>query len=146
MPDVKDPEYHFVPKPADPMPPISEHEFNRKFYNCYRGSKRHRHFLGITCRKTCRPANDALDRIPKRDRQVIIEGDKREIFWGLLAREAVSFRRVVVYHVIFLSAPFVFWVLWLLKWGHSGDWQNASVPFLAALGLLSLFWFPLMHK
>jgi hypothetical protein len=47
---------------------------------------------------------------------------------------------------LILLPPLIFWFLWLFQWGHSGDLQNASVPFLSALGLISLFWFPLINK
>jgi len=36
--------------------------------------------------------------------------------------------------------------MWLFAWDHPGDLQNASAPFLSVLGLISLFWFPLIAK
>jgi hypothetical protein len=87
---------------------------------------------------------DALTKIPKRDRRVIEDGNGREIFWGLYAVEVVSFATVVMYHTIILVGPFVFWALWIAK--KPKDLQNASVPVLTVLGMLSLFWVILMYK
>jgi hypothetical protein len=142
------PQYSFSPKPrgpADPEPPISRHEFRNRFYKCYRGGKKHNHRFW-SCRKQCRRKNDALEKIPKRDREVIEEGDTREIFWGLLAVEEIQFLRVLIYHIAFIAGPFTFWALWLTEMGHPGDLQNASIPFTTAFGLMSLFWFPLWHR
>jgi len=74
------------------------------------------------------------------------KGPARDFFWGIIAKERISFFTVAFYHIIVLLPPFVFWFSWLFLWGHSGDLQNASVPFLSALGLLSLFWFPIFAK
>jgi hypothetical protein len=74
------------------------------------------------------------------------EGDAREILWGIHGVERLSFLMVAMYHIFILFPPLIFGFLWLFYWGHSGDLQNASVPFLSALGLISLFWFPLPHK
>jgi hypothetical protein len=147
MPDITNPEYEFTPKPADPMPPVSRHEFKRKFYSCYKGGKKHHHFLR-GCRRQCRRKADALERIPKRDREIIEDGDGREIFWGLLADEEIQALRVVIYNVILLAGPIAFWILWL-KMGHPGDLQNASVPVTIALSsfaMLSSFWMLLRKR
>jgi hypothetical protein len=147
MPDITNPEYEFTPKPADPMPPVSRHEFKRRFYGCYKGGKKHRHFFA-NCRRQCRNKADALERIPKRDREVIEEGDGREIYWGLLADEEIQALRVVVYNIVLLAGPIVFWILWL-RMGHPGDLQNASVPIMIALGslaMLSSFWMLLRNR
>lgn len=131
------------------MPPISIHEFRRRFYAC---SKRHSSLTTRImcklhkCRNPCRRSRTALERIPKRKRRVEEDGDSREVFWGIQAIERLSFAVVATYHVFVLAPPLVFWLLWLFYWDHQGDMQNASVPFLTALGILSLFWFPLIHK
>jgi hypothetical protein len=103
----------------------------------------------IPCRKKCGRypgRKGALDRIPKRNRWLDVGGQEREFFWGLLATEQVSALRVFWYHVLILSGPFAFWWLWLFLWGHSGDLQNASLPFSTVCVLLSMFWLPLLHK
>lgn len=113
--------------------------------NATKAKKKHAHRFR-SCRKPCRIKNDALEKIPKRDREVIEEGDAREEFWGLLVVEEIQFLRVFAYHVTFIAGPFVFWALWLTVMGHPGDLQGASVPFTVALGLMSLFWFPFWHR
>lgn len=142
------PQYHFTPKPrgpADPEPPISRHEFRNRFYKCYKGGKKHTHRFW-SCRKLCRIKDDALERIPRRDREVVEEGDAREEFSGLLAVEEPQVLRVVIYHVLFVAGPFTFWALWLMVMGHSSYLQGASVLFTTALGLISLLWFPLLNR
>ena len=136
-------EYHFAPRPPTQMPPIKPEEFKCRFYACYRGGNKHHHFFP-KCRRPCRDKQDALNRIPKRDRDVIEDGDNREIFWGLVAVEQISFFMVAMYHSVILAPCLTFWMIWLFAWHHPGDLQNASVPLLAVLPLLSLFWYPLV--
>jgi len=107
-----------------------------RYYECLTGGVSHTHWWRA-CRKQCRKRKDALEKIPKRDREVIEDGDEREIFWGLLAVEEIQFVRVLLYHILCLAGPFVFWVLWM-KMGHPGDLQNASIPITVALGFLGL--------
>lgn len=126
------------------MPPISQHEFQRRFYFCYKPSSLCR-FLH-KCKKPCRPSSEAIDRIPKRTGPFEEAGDGREYFWGILAVEKVSFIVVAYYHAVIFLGPFVFYFLWLFYWNHSGDMQNGSTPLAIVLGLLSLLWFPLIHK
>jgi hypothetical protein len=138
-------QYEFYPRPPKTIPPIKPWEFKCRFYTCFQGGSKHRH-LFLKCRKPCRLKKDALDRIPKCDRSVIEEGDQREIFWGLLAVEQISFAMVAMYHFLILAPTFVFWMLWLFVWGHRSDLQNASVPFLSTIPLLSLFWLMLVKR
>jgi hypothetical protein len=150
FPERTDGDYDFKPKPPNPIPPIQAHEFRRRFYFCRRGGKVHKHHLGfVSCRRKCGrypgPAS-ALDRIPKRNRWLNISRQEREFFWGLLAIEHVSIFRVVLYHILILLGPFLFWWLWLFQLGHHGDLQNASVPFSVICVLLSMFWFPLLQN
>ena len=81
--------------------------------------------------------------MPKRLWPLEIGGNARETFWGLYVVENISFLRVAVFHAVVIVPAVVFWFLWLFYWGHGGDLQNASVPFLCALGVVSLFWYPL---
>lgn len=130
------------------MPPITEHEFRRRFYACYnRCSMSKIIFLSAFHRynRVCRQSQ-VLSRIPKKTWRLEANGDSREIFWGILAIEEISFLVVSIYHFLILVPGFIFWFLWLFFWDHGGDLQNASVPFLALLACLPLFWFPLIIK
>lgn len=146
MPKTTDPgfnEYSFIPKPigpADPNPPLTRDEFKKRYYSCYKGKRRNSHFI-VSCRKKCRNKNDALEKVPKRDREVNEEGDSREFFWGLRAAEEIQFIIVSIYIALVFVTVFVFWALWLTTMDHPGDLQNASVPFTTAMGLLSIFVF-----
>lgn len=145
MPHDSDHDYEF--KKVGFKPPVSPRQFHRRFYRCYKGGKRHSHFYSA-CKQKCSEAKDALLRIPKRKDRVAerVDEDKENIFWGLQAVEGISFVRICLCHALFISGPFIFWGLWLTVVGHPGDLQNASIPFLVALGFLSIFWFLLGHK
>ena len=148
FPEDTDRDYDFRPKPPMPIPPIQPHEFTQRFYLCRRRGKLHRYHL-TPCRKKCGRypgPNGALARIPKRNTWPDVAGQEREFLWGLLAIERPSLFRVLLYHILILSAPFAFWWLWHFPWRHSGDLQNASVPFSVICVLLSMFWFPLLQK
>ena len=143
-PDNKD--YQYDPKPVKDMPPITRHEFKKRFYACHRrclpaicGVRNPLH----RCRKPCRYSPEAVNRLPKRSWPLEMGGDVRATFWGLYVVECISFFRVAAFHAIVIIPALVFWFMWLFYWGHSGDLQNASVPFLCALGIISLFWYSL---
>ena len=148
MPDPHDLQYRYCPKPVDHMPPISAREFRHRFYACPTDCCQRRRLIpsGLRtfhrCKRPCRRSLAALDRIPKKESSVEQSGDSREVFWGIQAVEEPSFAAICIYHILILLAPLTFWFLWLLYWGHRGDLQNASVPFLTVLTLLSLFWMP----
>lgn len=141
-----DPEYLYVPKPkkpSDPMPPIHPHEFETRFYSCYGGGQRHKHIFFACSSNTCRPDDDGLERIPKRTKPLAVGIPKRGHFWGLHARENISFLMVALYNLLLLILPFIFWICWLFVWKHPGDLQNASVPAAVVAALLPMFWLPL---
>lgn len=147
VPEASDDNYDYRPKPVMHQPPVSSHEFYRRFYACYGrciGSKTPLLRSFHRCRRPCRHSQEAVERIPKKKWRVEEKGFARDFFWGIFAVEKLSFFMVALYHIIILLPPLAFWFLWLFFWGHSGDLQNASVPFLSALGLLSLFWFPIL--
>lgn len=151
IPEAGNLAYEYNPRPMEIIPPVSPHEFRRRYYACHKRcsttSGNILCILGIRqCRRPCKRSQEALGRIPKRIWVLEEGGDARETFWGLHAREEISFFRVATYHFLILLPPFVFWFLWLFWWGHSGDLQNASVPFMGALGVISLFWFPLIQR
>ena len=126
------------------MPPITPHEFRRRYYSCHGNCPVSRSSLLCyfhRCKKPCRLRLDAVDRIPKRTSRLEMEGDARSSFWGLYAVERISFLKIAVYHSIIIIPSLIFMFLWLSYWGHSGDLQNASVPLLCGLALLSLLWF-----
>ena len=139
VPTPQNTEYQY--KLVKRMPPISRHEFKKRFYWCYG-----RCLLGILglpsrfhgCKKRCRTCPDAVDLVPKRLSPLEQGGDAREEFWGLYVGEVISAITVVVYLILILIAPFVLCFLWLFFWGHPDDLQNASVPLLCTLALIGV--------
>lgn len=149
FPPDNDDHYRYTPRPVQKMPPIRPHEFKKRYYWCY--GRCIPALFGVPnpfhkCKKRCYSCPDAVNLVPKRTLPLETSGDAREEFWGLYAREVISAKRVAVYMLFILVAPFVFWLLWLFNWGHSGDLQNASVPFLCTLGLSGLFITSLYHE
>lgn len=136
MPPKDDKEYEFIPKPADPMPPVSRHEFWRRYHYCYKGEKKHFRWFGKCCTGLCRGIADCLERVPKRDRKVLEEISSREIYWGLQAIEKPHALRLFLYYFGLLLSTVGFCVWWLVQ--HEGDLQNASVPITVAISALAL--------
>ncbi len=146
MPPTDDPDYY---DNENRLPPVLNCVFNANFYGCKKAcitSRLDRLGLFHQCkgRDHC-GSHQVLDRLPKRVRKWEIDQyDEKEEVWGLNAVFAVSFYRVMLYHVLILAGPVLFWGLWLKQW--PTDWQNASVPFFAVVVLLSLFWLPFAHN
>ncbi|KAL5379796.1 hypothetical protein DPSP01_008266 [Paraphaeosphaeria sporulosa] len=124
------------------IPPISKHEFKKRHEAC--GKQR----FHIRCNKQCPCVKmkakahnrDIINLLPKRVAQLDLSADERKLFWGLYARQEISFFRVLVYNVICISPLVWFFFMWLFAWGHGGDQQNASVPLMTMLSFLSIFW------
>jgi hypothetical protein len=114
-------------------------EFYRRFHgsgNCMTKTLNLFHI----CSHFCPTTIDCLDRIPKIISSFELETQGRDQAWGFQAVESISGLRVLVYHIMILAGPVVFWALWLWYWDYKADLQNASVPFTCILGALSLFW------
>ena len=86
-----------------------------------------------------------LEQLPRRRKRwdYHLEEETDEA-WGIHVVFAVSFLRVMIYHILILAGPMIFWGLWIQKWPR--DWQNASIPFFDVVVLLSLFWLPFAHR
>lgn len=133
---------------ASRNPPILQTVFNAKFYGCNKACIKSQldllcFFHECTGRNHCGKYR-ILERLPKRQRKWETDRDEEpEEAWGLNVAFGVSFFTVVVYHMLILAGPVIFWGIWLKSWPR--DWQNASVPFFAVAVLLSLFWLPFSH-
>ncbi|KAK8067758.1 hypothetical protein PG996_006870 [Apiospora saccharicola] len=138
FPESSDHSYQFTPRPMDMVPSISKHEFYRRFYTCSEATKRYH--LHHTCKLLQGHSHDVLHRLPRRTQELEPGGDKRERFWGLYAREAVSLRRVLIYNLICILPVLAFFFTWLFGIGSATDLQNASVPIGVITALMSLFW------
>ena len=132
-------QYHRV----EENPPVTTHQFESRFHACHRRCLSA--FMGIRnpfhrCRLPCKRKADAVNRVPKRVRPLDIGVSAQEIFWGLKAVERPCFVKVALFHVVPIAPTLIFWFLWLFYYGHTSDLQNASVPFLCVVGLITLFW------
>jgi hypothetical protein len=129
-------EYTFLPRPIDPDPPITKHEFNKRYYNiCEKPSTWHRH----QCLKFCTSGGHALAVLPKRELPLELGYDKREDIWGIFAQERRAFIGILAYFLLLSASSVVFFFLWLTVLGHSGDLQGASVPITLVMGLFGSF-------
>ena len=118
------------------MPPISKHEFRVSLSAC--PPKCQIKWLHGCLHPSTK--STALRRIPKKCDEWPIEADAQncEYAWGLEARVTYSALRMLLYNVIILLGPFVFWAYWQDK--HPTDMQNAVVPATIVIGLIPLFW------
>ncbi|MCJ1358617.1 MAG: hypothetical protein MMC33_008617 [Icmadophila ericetorum] len=140
LPSVTDSDYSLT---ASRDPPILAAAFNNSFYGCKKACIKSQ--LDIFCLlHECKGRNHCgkykvLERLPKRRKKWDVDSDhEKDEAWVLHAVFGVSFIKVLLYHMLILPGPLVFWGLWLMKW--PTDWQDASVPFFAVMVLLSLFW------
>jgi hypothetical protein len=155
-PKLNNYEYHFAPRPMEPIPPIRDHEFASHLRACYEPG-RHLHWFS-ECRRPCSSAG-VLQLIPQRRQALQSGGEPRVEFWGIYARERISAFRVAVYVLICLAPSILFFFIWIFTLGidfgssngqddgtekgtrkPSVDLQNASVPLTITIGLLGLLW------
>ena len=83
-------------------------------------------------------------RVPKRGASITMDKPEREIFFGLYAREGISFIHFFAWMCVCDIPRFIFNFIWIYCLGHLGDIQdgfrflNLSATFTAAF-LASLF-------
>ena len=142
FPDDTDLTYDFSPRPPEYMPPdgpISHDEFHFHYYydHCpsYLSWKRWFATSYFTTTGPSVASRTALDAVPKRKSELNKEDGKRELFYGLYAKEARSAFRVVMYISLCNIPGVLFFFLWLYQWGHGSDLQGASVPVNLSLSL-----------
>lgn len=139
----KDLVYKYNPRAGEEEaknPPFSEHLFDTMYNACGSSCKwpsmLHDCSDDLPINFHLTHGTDLINQIPKRDS--CFERDDTPEVWGLQAVLVPSVLRVVVYHVLWVLGPLVFWCWWL---GQSpGDWQNASVPITVIVGGISAFW------
>ncbi|WQF76806.1 Putative nucleoside phosphorylase superfamily [Colletotrichum destructivum] len=139
FPEAFNLDYDFIPKPAEreAMPPVTPHEFYRRFYACYdRTSALHFHHH---CRKLSGHSGDILDKFPKKRSELEEGGDARVVFWGIYARERIAMVRVLCYNFVCVLPMLVFFFGWLSRHGPEHI-QDAAVPVSVMTAMLSLFW------
>lgn len=127
--------YEYTPRPPKvEIPPISRHEFELALASCNTPC------LLAHLHECLEPpdGNIALDRIPKRNGAFALEAGGREFVWGILAQHSISYILVFMYHALVLAGLFAFWIWWQVR--HPGDMQNATVPVMVFVALLSLVW------
>ncbi|KAI2464067.1 hypothetical protein F4781DRAFT_414221 [Annulohypoxylon bovei var. microspora] len=138
FPEVANTDYEYEPRPMNFIPPVSQHEFETRFYACD-SSQPLRHWYHKCMVYGCQ-SYDILNLLPKKKTALEEAGDKREYFWGIYAREMVSFRWVIFYNVVCALPMLILFITWIVPAGKETDLQNASVPLTMVLTMLSLFW------
>ena len=128
-----DPAYVYAPRPPGPHedPPISAHEFNRRFYTTL-----------------CNPCgrSEAVTRIPKRSQrfQTNLHVDGREDMWGLHVELCPSFFRVLLWQIAVTAGGWALMAWWLVH--HKNDLQGASVPVTIIMTALMALYVPLWER
>lgn len=122
--------YQYSPSPPGPHedPPISPHEFRRRFYTN----------LINPCRR-----QEALERIPKRQKrfQVNLHVDGREDMWGLHVELRPCFLIIILWQMLITAAGWGFMGWWLSR--HGGDIQSAAVPVTLIITAVMALWVPI---
>lgn len=136
-------QYHYLS--VKDNPPISKDEFNRWYYACPEkciwpawahccDAPRSQWGPGSPKAKS-KPSNESLQRIPKiRGKWEPCE-DSRGKAYCITAFEVPYVCGLVVYMALSEIGGITFLILWLSKWNHQADLQNASVPFFTILML-----------
>ncbi|KAI8654341.1 Cytochrome b5 heme-binding domain-containing protein [Fusarium sp. Ph1] len=133
IPPASEAGYFYMPRPMDNEPPISKHEFYDRFYKRITPEQLravHGSFYND---------HDAVDRIPQKKGLNEITVNGRSQFWGIIAREKKSGKRMLIY--IFLSSlpGFVFFFLWLFVLD-KGSLQDASTLLMVSFTLLGILY------
>ncbi|GAB7333727.1 hypothetical protein MBLNU13_g05263t2 [Cladosporium sp. NU13] len=142
--------YDYMPKPLKEMElpphgPISPDEFRQHYYyqvcpSLLSWERWHGRRTGLSLAET-----KAFDAAPKRVVELDMQNGRREIFYGLYAKEARSALRVAIHMSICCFPGVIFFFLWLYQWGHGADLQGAAVPVQLSLTLVAgylgvLYW------
>ncbi|KAJ5904192.1 hypothetical protein N7504_006575 [Penicillium tannophilum] len=142
-PSTQQASYHYYPKPMDPLPPLSPHEFE----DFFQGQAWHFTAARRLAQRFSRSGRDDTHEnvivneiLPKRDTILEEEDSSREVFWGLYVVENRSIPMLIFYSFVSMVPSIYFFFAWLFQWGHRGDLQNASVPLAVSLGFLGTFW------
>jgi hypothetical protein len=140
-------DYNFI---YGPEPAFYDEIFKAKFYGCLTATcwKAQVRFLCLIHQCQGRSNSgyfEVLRCLPKRKQAWGVDhsSDTSEA-WGLHTNLSLSLYRMLVYHVVILSGPAAFWGWWLHQW--PTDWQNASIPMVVSLALLSPFWLAVLEK
>ncbi|KAI1660367.1 hypothetical protein F4813DRAFT_349696 [Daldinia decipiens] len=138
FPETTNKDYEYTPKPMKPIPPISKHEFFKRFYACH--NPRPISHWYHECKMLGCSSYKILKLFPKKKTELNEAAESNEDFWGIYAREHISFLWVLGYNLICILPMLAFFVAWILPEGYGTDLQNPSMPFSMMLGMLSLFW------
>lgn len=122
----------------DNIPPVSQHEFTKRFYACH--TPRSLLHLHHKCKSLKGHSSDVLKKLPKKRNKLEEAGDKREDFWGIYARETISARWIIFYNFVCISPLLAFFMAWIIPQGNGTDLQDPSIPLSIMASMLSLFW------
>jgi len=125
-----------------PLGPIGKIEFYDYFYHLHQASSlTSRYWQFFTPQYLLKGLPDAssVQHLPKKTSQLHENDGSRELFWGLYAVERRAFAWVFAYGCLCNAPGAIFFFLWLFRWGHAADLQNASVPVQLSLSLTICF-------
>jgi hypothetical protein len=82
-----------------------------------------------------RPTDASLQLIPKRTSKWDMDENYLGEAYGLSSVKLPCFIGFMVYFFLSVAAPITFWVLWLSRWNHQADLQNAVIPIALVVSL-----------
>lgn len=122
-----------MPRPMDDEPPISKHEFYDRFY------KRITPEQLRAVHGSIYNDHDAVDRIPQKKGLNDIAANGRPQFWGIIAREKKSGKRMLIYILLSSLSGFIFFFLWLFVLDKDGL-QDASTLLMISFTFLGILY------
>jgi hypothetical protein len=76
--------------------------------------------------------------LPKRTEPIELGTAKKEVFFGLYARERKSFLWIMAWFFLCFSTPFAFFFLWLYVFGKPSELPSAFVPLGGSFTLVTI--------
>ncbi|KAF2260561.1 hypothetical protein CC78DRAFT_472625, partial [Lojkania enalia] len=145
FPTPHHPDYTYAPQPMIPIPPVSRHEFRKRFDSCrklaYCPHRLISWFRKCNCPSQTAKAHsrELLDKFPKKTSQLDEYSEVRETFWGIYARQAICFRWILFYNLLCITPLIWLIFMWLFVWKER-DLESALMPTSIMLAMLSVFW------
>ncbi|KAI1088735.1 hypothetical protein F5B19DRAFT_470013 [Rostrohypoxylon terebratum] len=140
FPDPANADYEYQPRPMIRIPPVTAHQFYKRFYACHLLPYRFLHFYHECRTESECTKKSLLHSFPMKKTELKEIGDDDETFWAIYAREHISLAMVCFYNFVCAFPLLVFCIAWSIPLGRGTDLQNPSVPLMIMMTMLSLFW------
>lgn len=130
-------QYEYAPRPPKAEPPLIDPRMYHILLSecqpvCYWRFSPWHHCIHLD------PGCIHVKKLPKRNDGSRLFTSDEDLAFGLEADYMLSLRILAAYHVLTIVPAFAFWAFWLTY--HPGDLQNACVPLMTVVALITVFW------